>query len=83
MCHYYKHLYTCSHMTHAFAKYCSAAGLVQTECKKKNIWQTIKMGEACEDCGVPTHRGGDRDVVGGDGMQEKKSLIRGKRTKRQ
>ena len=53
MCHYYAHLYTCTHTTYALGKYCHSGSLVQTPCKKKSIWQTIRMGEACEDCDVP------------------------------
>ncbi len=56
MCHWYAHEYTCKHVTFALGKYCSAAGLVQTPCKKKNIWQRIRMGEDCEDCAIPADR---------------------------
>lgn len=56
MCHYYAHIYTCKHTTHALAKYCTTANLVQTPCKKKQIWQTIRMGEDCEDCAMPAAR---------------------------
>jgi hypothetical protein len=51
MCHYYAHLYSCTHTHYALGKFCTAGNLLQTPCKKKNIWQTIRMGEACEDCG--------------------------------
>ncbi|TVY50347.1 hypothetical protein LAWI1_G007922 [Lachnellula willkommii] len=56
MCHWYSHQYTCKHVTYALGKYCTRGGLVQTPCKKKNIWQTIRMGEPCEDCAVPEGR---------------------------
>jgi hypothetical protein len=56
MCHWYAHQYTCKHTTYALGKYCSSGSLVQTPCKIKNIWQTIRMGEACEDCGIPEEK---------------------------
>ncbi|KAH6715449.1 hypothetical protein BKA61DRAFT_673410 [Leptodontidium sp. MPI-SDFR-AT-0119] len=57
MCYWYTHIYNCKHVTYALGKYCSQAGLVQTPCKKKHIWQTIRMGEDCEDCAMPEGRG--------------------------
>ncbi|CAL3965821.1 unnamed protein product [Diplocarpon coronariae] len=57
MCYWYTHVYSCKHVTSALGKYCSKASLVQTPCKKKNIWQTIRMGEDCEDCAMPEGRG--------------------------
>jgi hypothetical protein len=56
MCHWYAHQYTCKHTAYALGKYCGSGGFVQTPCKTKNIWQTIRMGEACEDCGVPEEK---------------------------
>ncbi|PSS18786.1 hypothetical protein M430DRAFT_75987, partial [Amorphotheca resinae ATCC 22711] len=50
MCHWYAHVYTCKHTTYALGKYCTPGNLVQTPCKKKSIWQTIRMGEECENC---------------------------------
>jgi hypothetical protein len=68
MCYWYAHQYTCKHVTYALGKYCTRGGLVQTPCKKKNIWQTIRMGEECEDCAVPDgHVGED---VGGAVVQK-------------
>lgn len=57
MCHWYAHAYTCKHTTYALGKYCTPGNLVQTPCKKKSIWQTIRMGEECENCAVPEKRG--------------------------
>jgi hypothetical protein len=57
MCNWYKHDYSCKHVTYALAKYCAAANFVQTPCKKKNIWHTIRMGEECEECAMPEGRG--------------------------
>jgi hypothetical protein len=71
MCHYYGHLYSCKHVTYALAKYCSAAGLVQTPCKKRSIWQNIRMGEECDECAVPAGRG-NNVTDGGDFMQGEK-----------
>lgn len=65
MCHWYAHQYTCKHVTYALGKYCPRAGLVQTPCKKKTLWQTIRMGEECEDCAVPEGRGGCAAVEDG------------------
>ena len=56
MCYWYAHLYTCKHTTYALGKYCQSGSLVQTPCRKKSIWQTIRMGEACEDCEVPEEK---------------------------
>ncbi|KAL5319705.1 hypothetical protein ACEPPN_012761 [Leptodophora sp. 'Broadleaf-Isolate-01'] len=71
MCYWYTHIYNCKHVTYALGKYCSQAGLVQTPCKKKHIWQTIRMGEDCEDCAMPEGRGNNvvdnADPVGGGG----------------
>lgn len=58
MCHYYAHAYTCKHTTYALGKYCAEGGMIQTPCKKRNIWQTIRMGEDCEECTVPEPRVG-------------------------
>ena len=57
MCYWYKHDYSCKHVTYALGRYCPAANLIQTPCKKRNIWQTIRMGEECEDCAMPEGRG--------------------------
>jgi len=56
MCYWYAHIYSCKHVTYALGKYCTSAGLVQTPCKKKSIWQNIRMSEDCEDCAVPEAR---------------------------
>lgn len=71
MCHYYAHHYSCKHTTYALGKYCSSGGLVQTPCKKKNIWQSIRMGEECENCAVPAGRG-NNIADGGDAYLEVK-----------
>jgi hypothetical protein len=67
MCYWYKHDYTCKHVTYALGRYCSAANLIQTPCKKRTIWQTIRMGEECEECAMPEGRG---NAVTYDGVQE-------------
>lgn len=74
MCYWYKHDYSCKHVTYALGRYCSAANLIQTPCKKKNIWQTIRMGEECEDCAMPEGRGGS--AAGGyDEVPEQKHKV--------
>jgi hypothetical protein len=67
MCYWYKHDYSCKHVTYALGRYCSAANLIQTPCKKRNIWQTIRMGEECEECAMPEGRG---HAAGYDGVPE-------------
>jgi hypothetical protein len=67
MCHWYAHSYTCKHVTYALGKYCNPASLVQTPCKKKSIWQTIRMGEYCENCAIPVYRGVNGGGDGGEG----------------
>ena len=56
MCHYYAHQYNCKHTTHALGKLCKPASLIQTPCNKKEIWQTIRMGEDCEECATPANQ---------------------------
>lgn len=71
MCYWYSHTYNCKHVTYALGKYCSKASLVQTPCKKRSIWQTIRMSEDCEDCAMPEGRGKsnttDNAAMGGAG----------------
>lgn len=50
MCYWYYHLYKCKHTAYAPGKYCEQGNLVQTPCKKKNIWQTIRIEDKCEEC---------------------------------
>jgi hypothetical protein len=64
MCHYYAHHYTCKHVTHVLAKYCPSANLVQTPCGKKDVWQSIRMEEECEECAAS---GGGESVKVGTG----------------
>lgn len=61
MCHWYAHQYNCKHVTFALGKYCVHGNLVQTPCRTKDIWQTIRMGEDCEDCAEPDSREGFGD----------------------
>jgi hypothetical protein len=82
MCHYYRHLYTCTHTVHAFAKYCSGAALIQTPCNKKNIWQAIKMSEACEDCRVPAQRSGAKEMLYEEVTLEKKNVVKGRKVRK-
>lgn len=56
MCQWYAHHYKCKHVTYALGKYCSSAALLQTPCKNKTIWQTIRMGVDCEECAGPENR---------------------------
>jgi hypothetical protein len=64
MCHYYAHQYTCKHVTHVLAKYCPSANLVQTPCGKKDVWQSIRMEEECDDCVAGGGGGGESVKVG-------------------
>ncbi|KAL2888708.1 hypothetical protein HOO65_030209 [Ceratocystis lukuohia] len=50
MCQYYAHQFVCKHKSLSFARYCERAGLIQTPCQDRSIWQTIGMDNACEEC---------------------------------
>ncbi|KAL2760556.1 hypothetical protein ACRALDRAFT_205513 [Sodiomyces alcalophilus JCM 7366] len=50
MCQYYAHVFACKHLTFAFARFCHPASLIQKPCSKRQIWQTIHLEEACEEC---------------------------------
>lgn len=52
MCQYYAHAYTCKHLTYSFARYCPSAGLVQRPCAVRDVWHTIGMDAACDECFV-------------------------------
>lgn len=54
MCRYYRHIWRCGHIRIVFAKYCPRAGLVQTACEKRDIWQSVNVDEACVDCYEPS-----------------------------
>lgn len=69
MCQWYSHIYTCKHTTYALGKYCEQGNLVQTPCKQKNIWQTIRLDEVCEECA------GREDGDGNSGAMEKEARI--------
>lgn len=77
MCQWYANYYNCKHTTYALAKYCASASLVQTPCKKKTIWNTIRVGEDCVDCFVPDRRSGS-DVSGVVGQVKKTVIKRGR-----
>ncbi|KAK4219440.1 hypothetical protein QBC37DRAFT_135869 [Rhypophila decipiens] len=50
MCRYYAHSFVCKHVTFSFASFCHPASMIQTRCGERQIWQTIRMEEACEEC---------------------------------
>jgi len=79
MCHYYAHLYTCSHTFYALAKFCSKGNLKQTPCGRKSVWQTIGMGETCDDCALWQDCG---DGVVQDVRNDQEKKIKPVRTKR-
>ena len=56
-------MYTCKHTTYALGKYCEQGNLVQTPCKQKKIWQTIRMDELCEACAAREAAGDHSRVV--------------------
>jgi hypothetical protein len=64
MCQWYSHEYTCKHKTYALGKYCEQGNLVQTPCKQKKIWQTIRMDELCEECAGREAAGEHSSVIG-------------------
>ena len=78
MCHYYAHLFTCTHTHYALAKFCSKGNLKQTPCDKRSVWQTIRIGEVCDDCAL--WQGCDGAVQDMKNDQEKK--VKPLRTKR-
>ena len=63
MCQWYSHVYTCKHTTYALGKYCEQGNLVQTPCKQKEIWQTIRLDELCEECAAREAAGNQSNVV--------------------
>lgn len=50
MCQYYAHAFTCKHVSLSFARFCPSASMIQTRCGERQIWQTIRMAESCEEC---------------------------------
>lgn len=52
MCDYYIHIHSCTHTTSALGRLCNPAALIQTACKDKRIWQTIRVPEGCGECAV-------------------------------
>ncbi|KAK3499371.1 uncharacterized protein B0T23DRAFT_369794 [Neurospora hispaniola] len=50
MCQYYAHVFTCKHVSLTFARFCPSASMIQTRCGERQIWQTIRMAESCEEC---------------------------------
>lgn len=50
MCQYYMHSYLCKHTSYSFARFCDKANLVQNPCGSKQVWHTIRMDDACDEC---------------------------------
>ncbi|WYZ38922.1 hypothetical protein EsH8_III_000836 [Colletotrichum jinshuiense] len=50
MCQYYAHAFTCKHHSFTFARFCQPASLIQKPCAKRQVWQTIRLDDACEEC---------------------------------
>ncbi|KAK2047805.1 hypothetical protein LY76DRAFT_585983 [Colletotrichum caudatum] len=50
MCQYYAHAFTCKHLSFTFARFCQPASLIQKPCAKRQVWQTISLDDACEEC---------------------------------
>ncbi|KAK8017513.1 hypothetical protein PG993_013839 [Apiospora rasikravindrae] len=50
MCKYYAHAFVCQHTTFTFARYCTAANFTQKPCEQRQIWHTIGLDEACDEC---------------------------------
>ncbi|KAK7966017.1 uncharacterized protein PG986_000294 [Apiospora aurea] len=50
MCKYYAHAFACQHTTFTFARYCTAANFTQKPCEQRQIWHTIGLDEACDEC---------------------------------
>ncbi|KAH7633067.1 hypothetical protein B0T09DRAFT_332791 [Sordaria sp. MPI-SDFR-AT-0083] len=58
MCQYYAHAFTCKHVSLTFARFCPSASMIQTRCGERQIWQTIRMAESCEECKLGVGGGG-------------------------
>ncbi|KAK3956085.1 hypothetical protein QBC32DRAFT_203738 [Pseudoneurospora amorphoporcata] len=67
MCQYYAHAFTCKHVSLTFARFCPSASMIQTRCGEREIWQTIRMAESCDEC-----KGGGR--IGGENWMQDGSL---------
>lgn len=52
MCHFYAHTFQCKHQSLTFAKFCRAAGLIQTPCATGHTWASIDVDGPCEECWV-------------------------------
>ncbi|KAK8047737.1 hypothetical protein PG996_015801 [Apiospora saccharicola] len=50
MCKYYAHAFVCQHTTFTFARYCTSANFTQKPCEQRQIWHTIGLDEACDEC---------------------------------
>ncbi|OLN84453.1 hypothetical protein CCHL11_08228 [Colletotrichum chlorophyti] len=50
MCQYYAHAFTCKHQSLTFARFCQPASLIQKPCGRRQVWQTICLDDACEEC---------------------------------
>jgi len=50
MCDYYLHIHSCAHTSSALGRLCNAAALVQTPCKDRRIWTTVRVAESCGEC---------------------------------
>ncbi|KAK1657190.1 hypothetical protein BDP55DRAFT_699130 [Colletotrichum godetiae] len=50
MCQYYAHAFMCKHLSFTFARFCQPASLIQKPCAKRQVWQTIGLDDACEEC---------------------------------
>ncbi|KAK8001962.1 hypothetical protein PG991_014184 [Apiospora marii] len=50
MCKYYAHAFVCQHTTFTFARYCTTANFTQKPCEQRQIWHTIGLDEACDEC---------------------------------
>ncbi|KAH8891362.1 hypothetical protein GQ53DRAFT_648882 [Thozetella sp. PMI_491] len=50
MCKYYAHAYVCKHVAYILADLCQPAARIQTPCGDIQIWQTIRLDIACDEC---------------------------------
>ena len=50
MCQYYAHAFPCKHTSYSFARFCRAANMIQTPCAERQVWHTLRMDEACDNC---------------------------------
>jgi hypothetical protein len=84
MCDYYLHIHSCAHTSSALGRLCNAAALVQTPCKDRRIWTTVRVTESCGECDGEVEAEGHvqgvrREVARGRAVKGVMGRVRGRR----